>query len=147
MLRLALMDQIGLSVWQLDYNTVEICYFYHSKKYIILYTYMLNSLPSFSVTMIVSFTDFKKMALVYFCTKHKFGKSIACEPDAMEVVIMSRLQRPSDRDVRKYLDRSLKRLCGARKDYVTSKAGILLPFQNRVYQLDYRVSSPWPPLL
>jgi len=78
----------------------------------------------FSVTMVVSFTDFNKMALLYFCTKHKFGKTVACEADATDVIIMSRAERPNDRDVRSYHDRAIKRLCGKRKDYISCKSGM-----------------------
>lgn len=75
------------------------------------------------MSLIVSFTDYKNMAMLYVCTKHKYGKNVACEPDSIHVMIISRSVNPADKNVNKYLQRAVKRLCGKMKDYDRMKTG------------------------
>ncbi|KAH3792153.1 hypothetical protein DPMN_145644, partial [Dreissena polymorpha] len=75
-------------------------------------------------TFIVSFTDYKDLAIVIYCHKHSRGKPAQCENDGFQIDIMSRTLKPKKKLISDYVKRALKRLCGKEEDFIDTKPGV-----------------------
>lgn len=62
-------------------------------------------------TLIISFTDYKDIALVYYCFKYRQGTMKQCHVKGMQVEVISRDQNPDRQNLNEYISRANKRLC------------------------------------
>ncbi|XP_060557240.1 uncharacterized protein LOC132717704 [Ruditapes philippinarum] len=75
------------------------------------YTLRTNRQTSDNSILIISFTDYKNLALVYYCFKFRPGSRAQCQKNGMQIEIISKQLNPNKKDVNGYIKRSGKRLC------------------------------------
>lgn len=77
-----------------------------------------------SATLIVSFTDYSDLAMVYYCFKLKAGSRVQCDDSNQQVEIISKNVNPAKKDIKDYMKRSDKRLCAGSKELESTKPGL-----------------------
>ncbi|XP_053380503.1 uncharacterized protein LOC123546432 [Mercenaria mercenaria] len=75
-------------------------------------------------TIIISFTDYRNMALVYYCFKYRPGSRAQCQKNGMQIEIMSKDLTPKKKDANAYIKRSGKRLCAPAKLLEATQPGL-----------------------
>ncbi|WAR30499.1 hypothetical protein MAR_033041 [Mya arenaria] len=85
--------------------------------------YLLRNKKKIEGTFIISFTDYKTMAMVLYCFKHARGKHVQCLQDGHQVEILARSSQPNTKTVNSYIKRATKRLCGGVKDFESTSPG------------------------
>ena len=84
-----------------------------------------NFLMSISATLIISFTDYKNLALVYYCFKYRPGSRAQCQKNGMQIEIISKDLNPNKKEINGYIKRSGKRLCAPGKTLKATHPGMI----------------------